>query len=105
MKYEENVWYVWNGESMKPSSIHDKSIVEFIWHDESTSGSGCDVMQVGWNDVDEKPAWRHIIKFRVIKEHKEPREFWIDLKPYGDSPVVSHAPMSGSYIHVREVIE
>lgn len=75
--YNDGKWHRWHGEDMKPSSVHDMSIVEFIWHDENTGDTGKFQMKAGWDDMDERPAWSNILKFRVIKEHRAPREMWV----------------------------
>lgn len=97
MNYNDGKWHGWNGGECP---VHPESEVEVACGDGLSRGEARS--HEPW---DVEAGTLPIIAFRVIKEHKEPREWWIDLKPYGDYPVVSHTPMSGSYIHVREVIE
>lgn len=103
VNYNDGNWHGWGGEYMKPAIVHDKSIVEFIWHDENTDETGKDQMQAGWNDIDERPAWSNVLKFRVIKEYREPREFWIEVETGRATTEPCHA--NHFYVHVREVIE
>jgi hypothetical protein len=66
--------------------------------DDSKSGSSASVGSTCW-DNDLYPS-SVILAFRIIKEHKEPREFWVvDGFAYDD-------PQTGyGCIHVREVLE
>jgi len=99
MNYNDGKWHGWDGGECP---VHPETVVDYVWFDPDTAKI-CGVTTGRY--ACDRVAWRQVVRFRVIKEHKEPREFWIDLKPYGDYPVVSHTPMSGSYIHVREVLE
>ena len=102
--YNDGKWHGWNGEELKPASVHDNSVIEFIWHDENTDKHGCRTMFAGRDERDHSPAWGHVLKFRVTKEHKEPREFW--LTPNSHDPSGFHV-VSSTYpntIHVREVL-
>lgn len=76
--YNNGKWHGWNGESEKPATIHDMSLFEYIWHDENTDKTGKSERHAGRNENGVGPAWGNILKFRVTKEHKEPREFWLD---------------------------
>lgn len=108
MNYNDGKWHGWNGEDMMPASLHDKSIIEYVWHDERTNETGKTQRQAGWDNTDERPAWSNVIKFRVIKEHRDPREWWV-VKEHGKLPVVwGHDPKYHAgieVIHVREVLE
>ena len=99
--YNDGNWHI------KPSDfcpVHPESIVQTLAFDpcQRTAHS----QEVAANLVN----WASImvIAFRVTKEHKEPREFW--LCRYGDrkADVLYAPPMEDdvyhSVIHVREVI-
>jgi hypothetical protein len=93
MKYEENVWYGWNGGECP---VHPFTVVEVrSWAGCSRTASASSIKT--WND---DGAQSQPVAFRVIKEHREPREWWV-------SPTcndMSISPIVG-YVHVREVIE
>ena len=97
--YNDGKWHGWNGGECP---VHPETVV---------------VVQLGWDtriNVDKDTSgytecagslrWTHIggggdiIFFRVVKEHKEPREFWVD--PH-DKRAYEHYVKGG--IHVREV--
>ena len=91
VNYNDGKWHGWNGGGCP---VHPLSEVEAVWHDENrrTSGIRCGAAHGG--------AWfNQILKFRVIKEHREPREFWIDPE-YKIITAIYHA----GFIHVREVL-
>ena len=92
--YNDGSWYRWSGERMKPASVHKDSLVEHLYHDESINTSGKVRKLAG------AVEWGLTLKFRVIREHREPREFWISLNNGG----IFNSPQENA-IHVREVIE
>lgn len=72
--YNDGEWHGWNGGECP---VHPDSVVQTMirseigkeWDDEEFKASG-----YRWNrcgDIGD------IIAFRVVKEHKEPREFWV----------------------------
>ena len=66
--YNDGKWHGWNG-GERP--VHPKSVVEAVWHDANQETTG----------IRKGPAlagaWRgQIVKFRVVKEYREPRECW-----------------------------
>lgn len=67
MKYEIGKWYP--REVGKDVGLHPKTIVEWL----NTQGDKFETETLGlcWDD-----KIHPVIAFRVIKEHKEPREFW-----------------------------
>ena len=95
VNYNDGKWHGWNGGGCP---VHPLSEVEAVWHDENlrTSGIRCGAAHGG--------AWfNQILKFRVIKEHREPRETWLYRNPMG---VVMECDEGtpGSWLS-REVIE
>ena len=108
--YNDGNWHAWIGESLKPAAIHDKSVVEYVWHDENTNKCGKCERVAGRDERDVGPAWGNMLKFRVTKEHREPREFWLvgcywfqskeDAKKWHGC----HTP-AREITHVREVLK
>lgn len=107
--YNDGKWHAWNGGGCP---LHPLSEVRVLW----LIGEHCAEIRCG---LAVNLAWRgnphgEIIAFRVIKEHKEPREFWITEYPEGEMCIhankasaekVGTADRNGQIIHVREVIE
>ena len=98
-EYKENVWYGWNGGECP---VHPKSLVEAVW----ISGGPFRSEQREAKDfvwVWDAPV-SGIIAFRVVKEYREPREFWVF--PGGRDVLTAKPAVGGDhYIHVREVVE
>jgi len=94
--YNDGYWHGWNGGECP---VHPDTVVEAVWFD------------IGRVIVQKEPAREFIwdgggmvtIAFRVVKEHKEPREFWVFINDFGDL-CVTDKPFANA-IHVREVIE
>ncbi len=91
--YNDGKWHGWNGGECP---VHPKTVVDAMRADGEMLSS----------TIAEYISWchylgdRNIVAFRVIKEHKEPREWWVH--PHCND--VSSSPVCG-YVHVREVIE
>ena len=70
-KYEPNIWHGWNGGACP---VHPETIV-----DARTLCAGmvfgAKACCLGWCSFDDSDF--NIIAFRIIKEHKEPREVWM----------------------------
>lgn len=94
MTYEVGKWYGWNGGECP---VHHETVVE--WVTKQASGSG-KAGVYSWGVDDHENCI--ILAFRVIKEYKEPREFWLH-EPSGKFQ--TEACARGCCIHVREVIE
>ena len=70
MKYETNVWYGWNGGECP---VHPETVVEVQF---DTDRDVEKAEHWGWQHHYE--GWgSDIIAFRILKEHKEPREVWL----------------------------
>lgn len=96
--YNDGKWHGWNGEVCP---VHPKSELEAVFL--SPFFSGADYRELlasslNWNDSDTP-----VVAFRVVKEYKEPREFWIFENGHGDLCVSEKWRQSG--IYVREVLE
>lgn len=106
--YNDGKWHA-HRTNETPEGLNLDTIVETYRVDMSTEylpeGMGS-VFQ--WHtSVDETP-WENppynmqITAFRVVKEHKEPQEFWICPE---DEGIYRHDPKTYGYIHVREVLD
>lgn len=106
-EYKEGIWYGWNGGKCP---VHPMSSVQVVWL--RKGGSICQYSPV---DRADKWCWvgnecGKIIAFRIVKEHKEPREFWIS----GNDGIAlttleaaewDYEAYGKPFIHVREVLE
>lgn len=92
-------WHGWNGGECP---VHPDTVVQVAGaHCEGSEGVaksydwGCDIPTP-------------IVAFRVVKEYKEPREFWIDPFDGSAYPTLKEFRAEcgeySEYIHVREVI-
>lgn len=88
--YNDGKWHVWNGGECP---VHSRSVVEVLHAEKGI--------------LDERAAgvilWDHkdLIAFRVVKEHKEPREWFIDTY----TMQACKSQYGRFTIHVREVID
>jgi len=91
--YSDGNWHGWNGGDCP---VHPNTVVEVTWSDgDNWSGEAC------------LNVWNVVQLFRVVKRHKEPREFWIDVHGFAyDNPkyAKSVSPF-WTPIHVREVLD
>ena len=108
--YNDGRWHGWNGGECP---VHPETVVEVRLRDREQEYG---IMQNRATSFD----WTHddhssdIIAFRVIKEHREPRDFWLvpnsgDIMwVYSDqirAKLIADGYGSGEVIHVREVLE
>ncbi|WP_313349117.1 hypothetical protein [Paracoccus sp. (in: a-proteobacteria)] len=91
-KYEPGIWHGWNGGEMP---VHPKTVVEVA----TPSGSSLANTADCW--VWDGDAAIRVVAFRIVREYREPREWWLYPLP-GVQP--SREPREG-WIHVREVID
>lgn len=106
--YNDGNFHGWNGGECP---VHPRTMVEYVCRDtlrdEDVAGN------LVWDEADEECD--PIIAFRVTKERKEPREWWIsissdgtqvllpgDIKEFSQCEV---GTVPGKIIHVREVME
>lgn len=74
--YNDGKWHGWNGGECP---VHPKSLVQAVWRPDSEA-----LVDVRDAEGFQDDNWLHIsaggmadiIAFRVIKEHREPREAW-----------------------------
>lgn len=104
--YNDGEWHLWDGGECP---VHPKSVVEAVWHDPRMGCAGMSRPREAIENPGPSLAWAHVVKFRVVKEYREPRDFWI-CPEEGKFAAVIHEKDDGSFlkhgfIHVREVIE
>ena len=71
--YNDGNWHGWNGGECP---VHPKSRVDFVWHDPNFGTAGVCYDREAIEEVGPILAWAHVVKFRVVKEHREPRVMW-----------------------------
>lgn len=100
--YNDGKWHRWNGGECP---VHPKSVVGAVWHDDNLNQVGIRVDCAGGG------AWHNqILKFRVIKEHREPREWWLVKNGSSSWAFNSAREAKTAYpgctpIHVTEITE
>jgi len=67
--YNDGKWHGWNGGECP---VHPESVVEYLWHDTNQNRFGSAQRMAGYDENDERPAWPHVIRFRVITPYEEP---------------------------------
>lgn len=104
--YNDGLWHGWNGGECP---VHPETVVDEIALRTGIS-SGRKARSIAWFMTEENCP-NPIIAFRVIKEHKEPREFWI-VNSYTYTTLKSAVTYAKTFgfeqdeiIHVREVLE
>ena len=100
--YNDGKWHGWNGGECP---VHSQTVVDYVWFDEGDEDELCGTTKgrAAYDAV----AWGQVVKFRVVKEHKEPREFWVTPKG-GLIPVGTLAAFGWTTeecFKVREVME
>lgn len=100
--YNDGKWYAHNGGKCP---VHPETVVACVvlCSDGTSEGLGATkAKEYTWHNNHDSP----IIAFRVIKEHKEPCEFWIFDRfafPTHDGALTFAYGKPGEIIHVREV--
>lgn len=107
VNYNDGKWHGWNGGECP---VHPESVVECVvlCSDGPSEGLGATKAKgYTWKNNHDSP----IIAFRVIKEQKEPREFWVveggymSYAGFALESAANHCASvhGGKVIHVREV--
>lgn len=104
-EYKENVWHGWNGGDCP---VHRQSEVEAIWQNPDRT-----FIPLAVNGRAGSLRWARggcgsIVAFRVVKEYREPREYW--MLPTAESTMDDSEASRGiyeqaGYIRVREVLK
>jgi hypothetical protein len=71
--YNDGNWRGWNGGECP---VHPKSLVDYVWHDPRTERAGVNFRREAIEEDCPRLAWGNVVKFRVVKEFREPRECW-----------------------------
>lgn len=100
--YNDGEWHGWNGGECP---VHPKTVVRAMT--EMGRELNCKAKNIAWSQFN---SGTDIIAFRVIKEHREPRDFWLTTrngKYYSaESAATEYCDAcGGEAIHVREVTE
>jgi len=95
--YNDGKWHGWD---VGECPVHPESRIDALWIEDGQSFS---VINARAGDQD----WFGCFDaFRVVKEHREPGEWWIaDNAACKTKTEAEMLTLSGSVIHVREVIE
>ena len=101
--YNDGKWHGWNGGECP---VHPETVVEGVYLNEDGKPDFRSPMRDDARNFDwVRGGLFCLIAFRVIKEHKEPREFWL-FRDKGYSFEVSECRPSGNWdevVRVREV--
>ena len=98
-EYKEGVWYGWNGGECP---VHPNTEVVVKW-----SSNGVETETLPARIFDYIWGGRSIAAFKIVRENREPREWWI-------IPGTVHTPFSAIYygtkpqvgaVRVREVLD
>ena len=76
--YNDGKWHGWNGGECP---VHPMSEVEAVWHDPKINKAGMTGPRLAFEKNGARLAWSHVVKFRVVKPYREPREFWVNVYP------------------------
>lgn len=74
--YNDGAWHGWD-DDVSPNGIDGRSKVEFF-RDSGQRGVGHGTVEFGMLS-----GWGSIVVFRVVKVHREPREFWLNIYDNG----------------------
>lgn len=89
--YNDGEWHDFRG-TAKPEQIHDKSVIEYVWHDKNTGGAGAHSSVAGIDDNYDEPRWCNILRFRVTKPFREPRTFYVNEYEGRVGPNIHRSP-------------
>lgn len=100
--YNDGSWHGWNGGECP---VHPETIVEVRWkynpaRQTARAGEFCAVGQWTWEGVGNR-----IVAFRVVKEHREPRECWVHKRTMLVRWSCPDDEYMENYIYFREVME
>lgn len=101
--YNDGKWHGWNGGECP---LHPNTLVQTQFAAESRieaeRGTARRAENFDWSGPEKLPT-SHITNFRVIKEYREPRDWWVCINIYGAISQCSR-DFPGSFL-VREVID
>lgn len=98
--YNDGNWWGWNGGECP---VHPKTVVQAVWYSETGLAWTSGIRPAEVHDWSDKT-----IAFRVTKEHREPREWFIRIDENGN--FAGHAMdwvniSGGQVVKVREVLD
>lgn len=96
--YNDGKWHGWNGGGCP---VNIQSRVEVIW--QHTDGEIGLRSSIAGNIAFAGNQCGSVIAFRVTREHREPREFWVKIDAVGDLVECDHS--STGAMLVREVLD
>ena len=101
--YNDGKWHGWNGGECP---VHHDTLVEVVYVYDSAAMDKGSAGYYCWETGRGLP----IVAFRVVKEHKEPREFWLEVDQWKNIMYLHekkpHEVSSWhSLVHVREVLD
>ena len=98
--YNDGKWHGWNGGECP---VHPKTAVNVLYGD-GGSQNGLAASMFCWEGPDEIPR-SYIAAFCVVKEHRGPRECWVNFE-IGEVSFADHVcGPKGKWVKVSEVIE
>lgn len=114
--YNDGQWHDWGRPGSKnragcPEKIHPKSLLDVLWVD------SCGTPLYEQDVRAECVIFSFVVTFRVVKEYREPREWWLTISRWEGSTTIHNNQCSaadyneykhkgeGEIIHVREVID
>ena len=71
--YNDGKWHGWNGGECP---VHPKTVVDVFFADGQKGSSKEEAKGLRWSRIS---SIGDIVAFRVVKEHREPREYWAYL--------------------------
>jgi len=103
--YHDGKWHRWDGVDKSP--VHPKTIVEAYWLDLNLHNQGkTEEPREAVESEGPRLAWSHVTAFRVVKEYREPREWWIaGVTVFQSSRDAKIAYPGSDPVHVREVLK
>lgn len=97
--YNDGNWHGWNGGECP---VHRDSVVNVVWADNRNPDKPGEyqAVRIAWGSkIGDAP-----VAFRVIKQHREPREFWMNQGRLSGTWGVCEASYPGATLF-REVLE
>ena len=94
VNYNDDLWHGWNGGECP---VHGRSRVNWVSSDGHRGESFA--TNLDWM------LGTNLVAFRVIKEHKEPREVWGDGSSFWENKEEADKYCSGNVGLFREVLE
>jgi hypothetical protein len=99
--YNDGSWHGWNGGGCP---VHPKSVIDYVWHDVNLGHCiGGSVGLTANREACSGVAWGQVIRFRVTKPYREPREIWVNEYSNGDMRGFGDADLADVYARVASI--